>query len=257
MIGLIIPSVSAEIYVHQSDFPFSIQYPTGWEVFDEDEWGGVAIGDKTGRNGMYVGILCSEILGDDCGQAGADYQELDYLKQDSEYACEAVTMKEDYLTCRDLKFLEEFVHELDGYRAVTVLEEATILDSGKNPLFPDGKAGRYQDVGFVTYVLVGNDIWFIYSVNEVDKFDQIQTETILSTFMINNIYAQEDIFTPPSWWENLINAIMSLFSWNTSSDTSSVVIETPMEENFMPEQNYDWDNPIIMEDLDPCLYWEC
>ena len=104
--------------------------------------------------------------------------------------------------------------------------------------------------------MIGNDIWFIYSVNDVDKFDQIQTETILSTFKINNIYAQEDIFTPPSWWENLINAIMSLFSWNTSSDTSSIVIETPMEENFMPEQNYDWDNPIII-DLDPCFDWEC
>ena len=109
MIGLIIPSVSAEIYVHQSDFPFSIQYPTGWEVFDEDEWGGVWIGDKTGRNGIYIQIMCSAIRGDDCGQAGADYQELDYLKQDSEYNCEILTMKEDYVTCRDLKFLEEFV----------------------------------------------------------------------------------------------------------------------------------------------------
>ena len=76
--------------------------------------------------------------------------------------------------------------------------------------------------------------------------------------MINNIYAQqEDVFHEPTWFENLINAIMSLFSWNTSADTtSSVVIETPMEENLMPEQNYDWDNPIII-DLDPCLDWEC
>ena len=111
-------------------------------------------------------------------------------------------------------------------------------------------------IGTSTYVLVGNDIWFVYSVNDVSMYDQIQTETILSTFKINNIYAQEDIFTPPSWWENLINAIMSLFSWDTSTDTSSVVIETPMEAEFMPEQNYDWDNPIIIE-LDPCLYWEC
>ena len=74
--------------------------------------------------------------------------------------------------------------------------------------------------------------------------------------MINNVYANEDIFYEPTWIENLINAIMSIFSWNTS-DNSSVSIETPMEENFMPEQNYDWDNPIIMEDLDPCQYWEC
>ena len=29
-----------------------------------------------------------------------------------------------------------------------------------------------------------------------------------------------------------------------------------MEEEFMPEQSYDWDNPIII-DLDPCLDWEC
>ena len=125
------------------------------------------------------------------------------------------------------------------------------------------KAGRYQEIGLRTHVLVGNDIWFIGSGFEADKFDQLETEKILSSFMINDVYANEDIFYEPkltlegTWFESLINAIMSLFGWNTSTDTtSSVVIETPMEENLMPEQNYDWDNPIII-DLDPCFDWEC
>ena len=49
---------------------------------------------------------------------------------------------------------------------------------------------------------------------------------------------------------------MSLFGWNTS-DNSSVVIETSMEEDdFFNDPNIDWDNPIII-DLDPCFDWEC
>ena len=42
MIGLIFPSGIAEIFIDESDYPFSIQYPKGWTVLDEDEWGGVA-----------------------------------------------------------------------------------------------------------------------------------------------------------------------------------------------------------------------
>ena len=247
MVGLIFPSGFSEIYVHQGDYPFSIQYPEGWIVYDSDEWFGVFIGDETGRNGLYVQLWCTETRGEDCGEVGADYQELDILKEDEKWFCENASMQEDYFTCKNLEFHAEFIHELDGYRALTVLGSATILDSGKDPHFPDGKAGRYQGVGYVTYVLVGNDIWYLWIGNETEKFDQELAETILSTFMINNVYAQEDIFYEPTWFENLINAIMSIFGWNTSSDTSSVVIETPMEENPFDDPNIQWDNPIIID----------
>ena len=254
MIGLIFPSGFSEIYIHESDFPFSIQYPKDWTVLDEDEWGGVAFTDGTGREGMYVQLVCSELRGEGCGQAGADYQELSILKSDSEYNCEIVTMAEDYFTCKNLEFHAEFIHELDGYRALTVLETATILDSGKDPRFPDSKAGRYESIGFTTYVLVGNDVWYIGTGSEVNKFDQELHETLISTFMIKNVYAQEDIFYEPTWFENLINAIMSLFSWDTSTENSSVVIDTPMQEDdFFNDPNIQWDNPIIIE---PCLDWE-
>ena len=70
--------------------------------------------------------------------------------------------------------------------------------------------------------------------------------------MINDVYANEDVFYEPTWFENLINAIMSIFGLNTSTDTtSSVVIET--EDDFFDDQNIQWDNPIIIE---PCLDWE-
>ena len=246
MIGLIFPSGFSEIYVHESDYPFSIQYPKGWTVLDEDEWGGVAFGDGTGREGMYVQLVCSELRGEDCGQAGADYQELSILKGDSEYICETATMQEDYFTCKNLEFHAEFFHQLDGYRALTVLGTATILDSGKDPRFPDAKAGRYQDMVYSTYVLVGNDLWYIGIGYEANKFDQAEAEKILSTFVINNVYAQEDIFYEPSWFENLINAIMSIFGGGTS-DTSSVIIEIPTIEDPFMDPNIDWDNPIIID----------
>ena len=64
--------------------------------------------------------------------------------------------------------------------------------------------------------------------------------------MINNVYAQEDIFYEPSWFENLINAIMSIFGGGTS-DTSSVIIEIPTVEDPFTDPNIDWDNPIIID----------
>ena len=247
MMGLIFPSGFSEIYVHESSYPFSIQYPSGWVVMNEDEWGGVNIdSDTSGRNGMYVTLACSEVRGDDCGQAGAGYQEMNYLKSDMKWGCENSTMEEDHIRCSNHKVLDEFTHQLDGYTAVTILVSETILSDGKDPYFPEAKAGRYQAIGFATYVVVGNDFWYIGIGNEADKFDQEEAEKILSTFMINNVYAQEDIFYEPSWFENLINTIMSIFGWGTSA-SSSVIIEIPTIEDPFMDPNIDWDNPIIID----------
>ena len=250
MMGLIFPSGFSEIYVHQSSQPFSVQHPDGWTALNEDEWGGVVItSDGTSRNMLYVQLWCSEIRGDDCGQGEtyADYQWLDFLKKDNEWLCENVTIQEDHFSCSNLKYLDEFVHQLDGYRAFTVLLSNNILSDGKDSHFPDDKAGRYQSVELVTYVLVGNDIWVVWIGNEADQFDQVLAETILSTFKINNVTDQVDVFgPPPSWFENLINTIMSIFGWNTS-DTSSVIIEIPTMEEPFTDPNIDWDNPIIID----------
>ena len=256
--GLIFPAGFSEIYVHESSYPFSIQYPNGWTVMDEDEWGGVFIvADETGRNGMYVTLWCSELRDEDCGQAGADYQELNYLREDSKWFCENATFEETYMRCSNLEFLDEYVHQLDGYRAFTSVETSTITDNGKDPLFPGAKSGKYQDVSLITYVLVGNDIWWIGIGNEVDEFDQESAEKILSTFKINDIYNQIDIFTPPTWFESLINAIMSIFNFNTDHVNESID-KVPFEESddFFNDPNIDWANPIIIE-MDPCLDYEC
>ena len=247
MIGLIFPSGFSEIYVHESAYPFSIQHPSGWTVMDEDEWGGVFIvSDTSGRNGVYISLACSEVRGDDCGQAGASYEEMNYLKSDLKWLCENADFKEYHIKCSNLKILDEFTHQLDGYTAVTILASDTILSDGKDPYFPEAKAGRYQEVQLATYVLVGNDFWQIWVGSETNKFDQELAETILSTFMINNVYAQEDIFYEPSWFENLINAIMSIFGGG-ASDTSSVIIEIPVVEDPFMNPNIDWDNPIIID----------
>ena len=59
------------------------------------------------------------------------------------------------------------------------------------------------------------------------------------------------ISNPTSWIDALINSIMSIFSWsdNESSTTQSMITE-PVVEEYVPEQEYQWDNPIIIDDLD-------
>ena len=59
MIGLIFPSGFSSTYVHETGYPFSIQYPSDWYIFEfpEDEGGGVSIDpDRTGRNGFYINL---------------------------------------------------------------------------------------------------------------------------------------------------------------------------------------------------------
>ena len=101
-----------------------------------------------------------------------------------------------------------------------------------------------------TYILVGNDIWLVYIVNDFNNFSMEQSEKILSTFKIKHIYDQVDVFTPPTWYEQLIDVIMSLFGGgNDESQVVNSVIREPVEE-YVPEQDYQWDNPIIIDDLE-------
>ena len=117
--------------------------------------------------------------------------------------------------------------------------------------------GLHEGMGTATYILVGNDIWVILTSNDVEQFDLETHEKVISTFKINNIYDQDDLFSQSSWLDNLIKAIMSLFNWgNDSNSSTNTVIEQSSEAEYQPEQNYDYDNPIIME-LDPCIDWEC
>ena len=37
MIGLIFPSGFSSTYVHETGYPFSIQYPSGWYIFEFDD----------------------------------------------------------------------------------------------------------------------------------------------------------------------------------------------------------------------------
>ena len=133
-----------------------------------------------------------------------------------------------------------------------------MYQDGSDPLFPDGK-GLHDVMITTTYVLVGNDIWFIGTGNDVEQFDLETHEKVISTFKINNIYDQDDLFSQSSWLDNLIKAIKSLFNWcNDSNSSTNTVIEQSSQTEYQPEQNYDYDNPIVIE-LDPCDLndWDC
>ena len=51
-----------------------------------------------------------------------------------------------------------------------------------------------------------------------------------------------------SWIDALINSIMSIFSWSDNEpSTAQSMITEPIVEEYVPEQEYQWDNPIIID----------
>tara|TARA_B110000014_G_C19888797_1_gene459913 strand:- start:3 stop:686 length:684 start_codon:yes stop_codon:yes gene_type:complete len=215
MVGLMVPSALADVYVHESLPPFSIQHPSGWIIQEDPDFPGVHIGsDKTGRNGLFVTLLCSEARGDDCGQVGTDYEELNFLKEDSEHDCRTLNFEESHATCDNHTIFDEFSHNLDGYTALSILTSVVLEQDANDPMFPDA-GGINRLVALETYVLDGNDIWLVYIGNDLDLFSYEQAEKMLSTFKIKNIHAQEDLFVPEptSWFDDLIKAIMSIFNF--------------------------------------------
>ena len=122
------------------------------------------------------------------------------------------------------------------FTAFSLLTEETWHQDGKDPYFPDS-GGAHKILALETYILVGNDIWLVYIANDFNNFSMEQAEKILSTFKIKHIYDQEDIFTPPTWYEQLIDAIMSLFGGgNDKSSTTQSMVSEPVTEEYIPEQ---------------------
>ena len=246
-IGLMIPSASAEIFIHKPDPQFSIQHPNGWIIQEMPEYRTVMIdADMTGRNGMGITLNCSTTIDGDCGVGPqADYQELEWLENYVIDACKSANYSESYLICYNQKIIDKYVHYIDGYKAYSFLIEETWHQDGKDPYFPDG-GGAHKILALDTTIYVGSDIWVVYIANDYDDFSMEQSEKILSTFKVNDIYNQEDIFSPPSWIDNLIKAIMSLFNWGSDSNSNTnTVIEQPSEVEYQPEQQYG--DPIYIE----------
>ena len=160
-------------------------------------------------------------------------------------------MEIDHMTCKNLRIIDEKIHQIDGYRAFTITVSASLTSDGNDPYYPQIEAGTYKIVGTTTYVLVENDIWLVASsTSPPQNFDAKLDQKIISTFKINNVYAQEDEFTSNhiSWIDTLINSIMSIFSWSDNEpSTAQSMITEPIVEEYVPEQEYQWDNPIIMD----------
>ena len=79
VIGVVFPSASADVFIHKPTPQFSIQHPNGWTVQEFPEYRLVSIdADATGRNGVSIMLVCSNLYGEDCGTPQADYQEIEF-----------------------------------------------------------------------------------------------------------------------------------------------------------------------------------
>ena len=270
MIGFMAPSAFADVVIQETEFPFSIQHPSGWIAQQDPEIAGAVHidSDLTGRNGVFLQLLCTEthtqfsienqLYQKDCGNYTAE-EELQFLKDDSKHACTQAQYAFVYAICWNHRIIDEYVHEIDGNTSYTILVKEKIKQNGSDPLFPDG-IGTNVIKGLETIVIADlgskNDVWFIAIYNDEDKFDLEVIEKILYSFKtgskyhnnLDNIYSQENVFPPePSWFENMMNSIMAIFGFEPKlSEPIINPIIIPLD-YYVPEQDYQMDNPIIMD----------
>ena len=150
--------------------------------------------------------------------------------------------------------------EIDGIEyTIKNIGTKTMVIGSPGTTIDGSPVGLTGSLGSTWTLFADNDIWIILTSNDVEQFDLETHEKVISTFKINNIYDQDDLFSQSSWLDNLIKAIMSLFNWgNDSNSSTNTVIEQSSQAEYQPEQNYDYDNPIVIE-LDPCDLndWDC
>ena len=212
MMGLLVPSALGEVFINDEKFyPFSIEYPSDWHVTFADHVTGDGVSidkDKTGRNGVWIG-LWEDIVDD---PNAADYQVFEFMKDVGKIGCQEMSYELDYAKCKRYAVYHTTSWEVDGFRAFTLFEKFDYLPNGEDPKFVDAVKGDFTIQGTTTFVLVGNDAWIIFTSNDVDEFDELETMEIIQSFKLKDIQ-REPISQPQpkSWFDGILDFFKSLF----------------------------------------------
>jgi len=210
MIGVMVPSVLGEVFINETKFyPFSIEYPSDWEIISTENVTGEGIMidlDKTGRNGMWIGLWKNSIEPN-----VGDYELMEFQKNSVRLFCDESTQEEDFGECSHLGFLQNKIWEIDGFRAVTSLFKYDWEMKQSDPLFQDSTMGKFSPMDTLTWIISGDDMWIIATTNDIDKFDKKQIHEIIQSFKLKNI-EPATISEPQakSWFDSIIEIFMQM-----------------------------------------------
>ena len=109
----------------------------------------------------------------------ADYQAFEVMKDLGKFGCQEMSYELDYGKCNRYGVYHTTSWEVDGFRAFTIFENFHYLPNGEDPKFSDAVEGDFAIRGTTSYVIVGSDTWIIFTSNDVEKFDELETMEII------------------------------------------------------------------------------
>jgi hypothetical protein len=191
MIGIMIPSAFAGTYVNEGNYEFSIDYPYGWEMLEEEYPNLVSFSDKYD---WTTAIFVSHW--EDAGEQLTDDEEIDWMFELLEDQCVNNIVGTTGINCFNFQRYDDtaMVYEINGYRAITVMTSNT--NQYGNPDYP----GNYPMVWTFTHIYDGYDVWQISSESEDYVFDKHldSIAELVESFRIGDVTASTTTFIPSS-----------------------------------------------------------
>ena len=199
--------VFGDVFINsEKKFPFSIEYPSNWNItFSKSviDDGIMIDSDKTGRNGMWIGLWQDYV-----DPNLSDIELKWFLKDHISYYCQNSTFEKDFGVCSNLEFQDTSIWEIDGFRAVTSNQQYDWEMESSDPRFSDSTKGTFHPIDTLTWIVFDDDIWIIATTNDADKFNKIQTFDVVSSFKIK----PENFPLPQteSWFDYIITFLTRL-----------------------------------------------
>ena len=183
MIGIMIPSAFAGTYVNEGNYEFSIDYPYGWEMLEEEYPNLVSFSDKYD---WTTAIFVSHW--EDAGEQLTDDEEIDWMFELLEDQCVNDIVGTTGINCFNFQRYDDtaMVYEINGYRAITVMTSNT--NQYGNPDYP----GNYPMVWTFTHIYDGYDVWQIHSTSKDYVFEDHYSSILETIQSFRILHPHED-----------------------------------------------------------------
>jgi len=174
MIGLMIPSAFAEYYYH--DRPsWSIEYPDGWNVWEDAEIDAVHFMDGSEESALFgPGIWKNHYIvsyNQGYGEWESERIDRDYQIADNITMCEDAKVSVHSYTCDYFEVFHEIdaTYTVDGYPIIT-----TVFKHTNHYGMIDGVpgVGDKEMVSTSSYIFDGEDMWEFYTEHDLAEFDK-------------------------------------------------------------------------------------
>ena len=155
--------VFGELYVNESPYEFSINYPPNWEIeksYDFLNYGVTFSDDYDWKS--YIKIFFVETD----GNYGNNQEIMNGMVDTQNETCDNLSFQIDGMVCENLEVIDVYPETINGKRAFTIIYSNDMQYS--DPNYP----GTYSMISTTTYIIDGNAVWQIISESEEFVFER-------------------------------------------------------------------------------------